>query len=511
MPRATIRPPFAWAGRYSAIISLAIVVLTGAFFRFYQLSSLPPGLHDSTARLALQAADLAERGWLPGLSAANGYAPLFVWLQALPIMLLGHTELALRLWPALLGTLAVVATWLWVRSWFGVRVAWLSAFLVAVTPWAVTLSRGDAPTAILPLLVTLTLWLATRAWRAPSTKNTLALVAVLALNLLSGPLGWLLAVTVLITGAVQLARNKQLLVINRGRALALGGLALAFGGFACLAVASLPALKSLPQTAGFTANIGTLGSNLVKTLLMFNAHGDENYLHNLSGEPLLNVFVGIMLIAGLLVSISRLHQRRYRLLLTFALVLLIPAVITTVGAPNAGRAVAALPLVLALAAIGISYLLELWYTTFPINSAARATGQAAIIMLLVLTAYQGYTQYFRAWASMSQVYAAHHEAAAAIAHNMTGDKFSGQRYVVTSAAEQPVVSFLGHKSAYQLIEPRELAGLPIAGSARLFYISVGSRDEAMKTIKIKFPGGILRPHYSTFNQAEIYYTYELTK
>ena len=82
-----------------------------------------------------------------------------------------------------------------------------------------------------------------------------------------------------------------------------------------------------------------------------------------------------MFVAGLLVAISRLHERRYRLLLLFFVVLLLPALLTTVGVPNAARAFAAAPIVLTLAALGISYMLELWYRTSPINSAARTTGQ----------------------------------------------------------------------------------------------------------------------------------------
>src|SRR6185437_13695530 len=102
--------------------------------------ALPPGLTSSTARIGLQALNLVDHGSFPGLNSANNYAPLFVWLQALSIKLFGATEIALRLWPATLGTLAILTAWLWARAWFGTRIAWLTAFLLAVTPWAVTMS-----------------------------------------------------------------------------------------------------------------------------------------------------------------------------------------------------------------------------------------------------------------------------------------------------------------------------------------------------------------------------------
>src|ERR1039458_5125236 len=93
---------------------------------------------------------------------------------------------------------------------------------------------------------------------------------------------------------------------------------------------------------------------------------------------MLNAFVGTMMIAGLLVAISRLHKRAYRIVLTLALLMLIPAVLAPAGVPNSSWAVGTLPLIFALAGIGTGYMLELWYATFPINSAARATGQGAI-------------------------------------------------------------------------------------------------------------------------------------
>src|SRR6266404_5148660 len=95
-----IRPPFVWLGRYSALVSVVGAVAIGAFFRFFQIQALPPGLYSGSAAIGLQAINLAEHGWLPGLNSANGYAPVWVWLQALSIKLLGNTELALRIWPA---------------------------------------------------------------------------------------------------------------------------------------------------------------------------------------------------------------------------------------------------------------------------------------------------------------------------------------------------------------------------------------------------------------------------
>jgi hypothetical protein len=243
---------------------------------------------------------------------------------------------------------------------------------------------------------------------------------------------------------------------------------------------------------------------------MFNIHGDENYRHNLAGEPLLNVFVGLMMVAGLLVSISRLHKSVYRILLVCLVTLLLPATLTTIGVPNASWATGALPIIFALAAIGTSYMLELWYATFPINSAARATGQGAIILLLALSMLQGYTQFFSAWAGSSTVYAAYDEGLVQVAQHINSDKGAGERFIVASSGETTVASYLNSgKITYRALTPGDIQSLPVSTTARHFYITTSARDDAVKVLKVKFPGGVLRPHYSSFNQVEIYYTYEV--
>lgn len=507
-----IRPPFGWLGRYTQSLSLVAVLLLAAFFRFWQLSSLPPGLHEGAARIGLQALNLINHGWLPGFDAINAYTPLWVWLQAISIKLFGHTELALRLWPAILGVATVFLTWEWVKAWFGLRTAWLAAFLLAVTPWAVTISRDGSVAALFPFLLGLTLWLATRARQQATTIRYLLLACALALDLAAGPVGWLIVILTLGLGIVRLTQTKQLGDWSTARivGLASGGVltALTVAGV----VKSWSHFHHLPSASGFTGSFSTLGHNTVDVLLMFNVRGDENYHHNLASEPMLNVFVGLMLITGILVAISRLHLRPYRTAFIFAVAMLLPAILSSEGVPNAAHAAAALPLILTFSAIGISYMLELWYTTFPINSAARATGQFAILTLLALSLFVGYTQYFRAWAGSSEVYNAYHEGATTVAHHVKKDKFIGQRYVVGSADDQAIVAYLtGNAALYQNLDAAGLVALPNTPNSRQFYIMADERENAAKNLKAKFPGGVLRPHYSPFNQTEIYYTYEITK
>jgi 4-amino-4-deoxy-L-arabinose transferase-like glycosyltransferase len=165
-------------------------------------------------------------------------------------MAFGHTALALRLWPALIGVGAVVVTWLWARTWFDQRVALVAAFVVAVTPWSVTLSRNALPVALIGLLVPLTLWAASWAYHRGGLKWWLVTIGLGLLDLLSGPLGWLLALTVAVLGTVRLAQRGQMWPLNRNRLIAGGTLVLGLAGAGYVAGRSLEALRQLPAALG---------------------------------------------------------------------------------------------------------------------------------------------------------------------------------------------------------------------------------------------------------------------
>jgi hypothetical protein len=391
-------------------------------------------------------------------------------------------------------------------------VGWLAAFFLAVTPWSITLSRNGGPAAFIMFLTPLTLWAATWAYRRPSVKRVTLAAATIVLCLLSGPLGWLLAATVLVTGLIRLAQKHELTKLTRPQLLGAVGVIAGLAALAITVITSWQPLHNLPHSIGLVKSLGSLGDSAGRTLLMFNLHGDESFNHNFASQPLLNAFVGLMFVAGVLVSATRWPSRRYRLMLILTVVLLLPTVLSTVGAPNAARAVIAMPFVMVLAAIGTSYMLELWYMTFPINSAARGTGQSVMILLLILTLLQGYTQYFRAWAVSAETYLAYNEAATKAARYLHSHAFTGQRTVIATADELTVIKYLSQDgSNYQPLEPKQLEALPVAPGAHQFIITAAARDDAAKTLSLKFPGGKLRPELSTFSQNEIYYTYEITK
>lgn len=480
------------------------VVALAALFRCWQLTSLPPGLASGEASLGLAAYNLVHHGLWPNFSTPSGGSPLLVWLEAVMVRLFGITPWILRLVPALLGVIATYVVYRWADGWFGRRTALITALLLAVTPWSVTLSRNVEPAALAPLLLSLLLWLGTRLWQRRSLAAAAWLTLVAALAAVAGPVGW---------GALLVALAAAMAtVINHKRRLSMKAAAL---WFALALIALLPAWLIWFNSHGPMRPLVQFGSpgdafsGAVATLLAFHVSGDANYLHNLGGEPLLNVFVGIMLIAGILVAITHWKRRPDRGLLVAAAMALIPALLSVPSAPNAAHLVLCLPLVLALAAIGIGYMLELWYTTFPINSAARLTGQTAIILLLTLTVYQGYTQYFVAWANSSSTHRVYGDTAIGMADWIKHLPAAPKAVVEVRADEQPTLeySLLDHPG-YEVVSIAQLASKLAARPLHLV-ITLSLRDQTVSVLKTAAPGGSLQVHQSSFDQADLFYTYDL--
>ena len=155
-----------WLYKHRLKLSVAFILLLAAFMRFYQLDSLPPGLHPDEAANGLDVFKILEQhDFRPFYSTNGGREALFFYLQSIGVLIFDNTILGLRVAPALLGTLAVGAVYLWASSWFGRRAGLIAALLMAVTPWAVIISRDGFRAGMIMLIVPLTLWLFTKSFQ----------------------------------------------------------------------------------------------------------------------------------------------------------------------------------------------------------------------------------------------------------------------------------------------------------------------------------------------------------
>ena len=167
---------------------LLVIIFLAAALRLYRLDALPPGLYHDEAYNGLDAQallrgerrplfhevweqiafadelDALPHGRFPVFFVGNyGREPLFYYLLALSLAVIGARPLAIRLVPALTGVLVVLAVYWLMRELLaqdeaarGRRVALLAALNVATWYWLVHFSRFGIRPMLLALVAALT-------------------------------------------------------------------------------------------------------------------------------------------------------------------------------------------------------------------------------------------------------------------------------------------------------------------------------------------------------------------
>jgi 4-amino-4-deoxy-L-arabinose transferase-like glycosyltransferase len=135
------------------ILFLSLAFLLGIFFRFYQLSSVPKGLFRDEAAFGYNAYSILETGKdeygksfpLMFRSFGDYKMPAYAYLTVLPVKIWGLSTFSTRFISAFFGSLSIIVIFFLVEALFSKRrvwLAWLSAFIFAVSPWSVFFSRA---------------------------------------------------------------------------------------------------------------------------------------------------------------------------------------------------------------------------------------------------------------------------------------------------------------------------------------------------------------------------------
>jgi len=306
--------------------------------RFYAIGHIPPGLYHDEAFNGLDALRVLGGARPIFFTANNGREPLFIYLVALSVSLLGRSPGAIRIVAAVLGTLTVPATYLLARAMFGRRVGALSAVLIAGLVWPLNLSRIGLRAVALPLFLALALW---QFWRGLKTGKRWHYVAS---GILYGLTFYTYTAARFTVLALALFVLYQL-IFDKTRPHWSGLLyfALATGLIlAPLLVYGVLHWHEFMQRAGqvsiFNPAInggdpwGTLGRHLVRALGLFFWRGD---------------FVGL----GICADRGR-RQPAYAFTLIWIATLLLPTILAE-DAPHFLRAVGILPVTIIPAAVGL--------------------------------------------------------------------------------------------------------------------------------------------------------------
>lgn len=143
-------------GQASQLTALVAIVLGALLLRTVDLTAMPLGLHGDEAVSGLEAERILREGNIgPYSPLALGQPTGPLYLVALAVALFGNTILAVRLVPALLGVLTVVALFFVLRRAYGSAVALGGAAILATQDWHLHFSRIGFPLAAWPLCAVL--------------------------------------------------------------------------------------------------------------------------------------------------------------------------------------------------------------------------------------------------------------------------------------------------------------------------------------------------------------------
>jgi 4-amino-4-deoxy-L-arabinose transferase-like glycosyltransferase len=437
-------------GKKTRIGLLIGILIIAIFLRFYHLTTTPPGLYPDEAMDGNNAAEVAATGhYQVFYPEDNGREGLYVNIIAVMLKYFNapHEPWVIRLPAAVAGVLTVLGLYLLVAELLGYETGLLAAFLLATCFWHINFSRIGFRAILSPLLLTWSLYLLIKAFRAASRRAgawyAIAAGVVYGLGFYTyiayrvTPLLFLLFIPFFKKEADFWKRVLVFLIVT----------------FIVAAPIGWYFVKNPDAFFGRTTEISVTNNanpvrefaiNLGKTALMFNFHGDENWRQNVSGAPELFWPVGILFLVGILLCLYAIWRRwRKRptdrnedilplfsvLLVCFWIILgALPAAASDEGIPHALRSILMLPPAMIFAAIG-----GMWVYGLIKKHAGKLIAMSIAIVFIAGVAVYGYVDYFIIWAQNPNVPGAFNADYVAIGQEMNALPATTPKYVVVNA------------------------------------------------------------------------------
>ena len=400
---STVRPGF------HILPWLVIILGLAAFFRVWHFDKLPFGVWYDEAEHGLQALRILNQvEFRPIFEGAITGPAHYLYLVAATFDWFGISVQSVRLVSVAFGLLTVVAGYLVGSELFGRRIGLVLGLLLAVSSWAVTLSRfGMYSTMSTPLFTLLTAAFLLRALRSQRVMDY-ALAGLW--------LGWGLCfytsfrlfVPTVVLFLLYFSIHTRLTRRNWPPAIFWFGLAiLVIMTVIVVSPLAIYAIKHpeifwarVEETFIFTGKSETerwavLWENIRRHSIMFNAVGDPNGRHNLPGNPMLDGLTAGLFVLGIAYALRHMFTPVYLLLLMWLVFGLMGGVLSLdYEAPQSLRANATLPVAYIFATIPLAVLARAWGLGYGPN-VPQALRLPAFALLAGIVALNFHTYFIR--------------------------------------------------------------------------------------------------------------------
>lgn len=407
-------------------LPILFILLLAFIYRVHDLTSIPPGLTHDEANHGWDSMNVLDGVLLFYFPLNYGSEPLYNYVLAGNMALIGQNLPALRLVNVMSGMLTIAAVYLWTQWAFSRRTALVTAALIAVSFWPVATSRQALRAGMLPFLAVsavIFFWLIFRRGGrdyspGPSLPNQKIWWAVLGFALcvaatlhtyLAARVLWLLYPIFLAYLAISHRASFQRIWKPVLAGLILAGL-MVIPMFAYVqahpeAETRLQMLEG-PLQSLLSGDINPVLANAWEALLAFvwPGYGDHFLAYNIPGRPVLEVATALFFLGGLVVCLWRIRQPAYAFVLIWFVVGIVPSLVTGPEA-NTTRNLAALAPTYVLAAIGFMTVATL--TTIRWGRPARIASAAILVLWLFFAGLTTIVDYYIRWAQSPDVRAAY--------------------------------------------------------------------------------------------------------
>jgi 4-amino-4-deoxy-L-arabinose transferase-like glycosyltransferase len=496
---------------------ILVILLAASFLRFFKLDRLPEGLHPDEAANGLDITSMFDSHKFAAIYDTNGpREALFLYLQAIPVFVgkvtgwafLNFTPLSLRIAPAILGVVTVYGIYLLGKELFNKNVGIFASLALTVSAWHIQFSRNGFRAIMAPLALVFLFYFLIRAYKKGQVKDyigtgvTLALGFYTYLSFRMVPLVLMaLFVYIIVTDKTFIKKNiKNIGILAAVFFVIMIPMIVHFihvpGDIAGRSSTSI----FNPETNGGSV-LGALTDNIVKTLKMFNFAGDENFRHNLGGTPMLDIFVGVLMWFGVILSLIRIKKIEYFLLIMWFGALTLPEILTSEGIPHALRIVGVMPVVFLWAAIGLDWILT--------KIKAKYALYTGMLLLIIISGGAGFYKYFILFPSYSDSREAYAENMVEIANDIKKQTHDTEIILLAGEYGTKTVQFITYPDnpSIHQYEVYDIKNMKLPKGHYKMYIEREWKDDVVRELNaIGFDKGLTAVPSKT-DKRIIYYEY----
>lgn len=410
-------------GRKKELFLLSIVLLIGGIFRLYRLDAIPLGLHYDEAANGVDALGVLQGIHAIFLEANSGREPLFIYLIAASIGILGRNPLAIRVVSAIIGTATIPVTYFLVKELFSKvsdsprRLALLTSLWLALSYWHINFSRIGYRGILLPLLSSLSFYFLWRGWNLPPQGKGRLLSFVLSGVSLGLSLYTYIPSRFLPLFLLSFAGCLPITVPKERRWKSEFGASLLVIVVALLIFSPLgyyflhhfdAFVKNARNTSIFNPywNRGsvprTLARSIFQTLGMFVIKGDANWRHNPAQRPVFDPFTASLFLMGAGVALRNYKRGPYLFTMLWMAVMSLPAILTASGMPHSLRSIGMLPAIYIFPAIGAEAVWGWLRERRGFPTVAHLSWLGLSLLFIVVGAFT-YRDYFTPWGERSEL------------------------------------------------------------------------------------------------------------